>query len=238
MVTAQIKSKRLWIPSLILTFSIALIVFSKLSLNIIELKTQKHFVIQLIIYLSIVAPLFFLHSLEGWKKMKLHKKLLVASLSFLLFAVSFRVQVAYQFSILFVLSSLFYLFKERKIYKPNTFAILTVLYFLWNATSLIWSPNVSEGLMYLFMLSPLLFLSIVFCFIDISKVDFEIIAVLIVRFASIFIFLSLCSWVLQSNFLLSPLENALEFEKHFIGNFTSYNVVFAGLTTSTQAILL
>lgn len=227
MVTTQLKSKRLWILPLVLTTIIAWIIFNKLSFDIIELKNQKHIVIRLIIYTTIVSPIFFLQFSAQWKALLLHKKFLIASISFLLFAVNFRLQAAYQFSILLTISGLYYFYKEKKIFKPNTFAILTVFYFLWSAISLIWTSDTNEGFRYLLILSPLLFISIAFSFFSFSKTDFDLIAVLIVRFVTFYVFLSLCSWVLQSNFLEFPLQNALGFEKYYVGEFTSYNIVFA-----------
>lgn len=222
------KIKFNWsILPVILSLLILLILISDMSFNIIELKNQKHFVIRSIIYALILSPIFFIQFSDYWKKQELHKKILILTISFLLLAVNFRFQIAFQFSIILALSSIYYLYKERKIYKPNTFALLTIIYFIINAASLLWSSNASEGVKYLLMLTPLLFISIIFSFFRISKTDFELIAILIVRFASLYIFLSISSWIIQSRYLSFPLSDALSFSKYFVEGTPSYDIVFA-----------
>ena len=223
------KGKTYWtlIPLLLIFLVIGLEFYTTFELDIIYYKLEGTLTYNLFLAAVFCLPLLLLPFFAHWKKQLFHKKLLLVGLSVFLIAMNFRLQQAFQISVLFSITVIIYFIFEKKIYRPNLFYVLLFLYFVLEAVSLLWSSNVSLGLSYLMKLSPLAFVPLLFCFFKLSKKDFNMIALFLFRFSMIFAFISVCSWIIESRFLNFPIEKSLAAKKYLIDIYPSYDVVYA-----------
>lgn len=227
--SSVLKSQLYW-SSLPFIFSIilAFLLFNRsLTFDFFSFKLNHPIIYKVFIYLIIASPLLFLYFSKYWKNQKTHKKLLLASLVILFSGINFKVQHAFQFSFLFMISTLIYYYFERKTYRPNIFYLLLIAYFLIEAISLLWSYNATQGIIYLSKLSPLFIFPLLFSFFKLEKRDFDLVAIAFFRFSMFLIFISLAAWILQSRFLDFSLLKSLTFHKYAISKYFCYEVVFS-----------
>lgn len=224
-----LKGKKYWnlIPLLSIFLIVGTVFFKAFTVDIIYYKREEAFSYNMFLGAVLCLPLFLLSLFDHWKKQLFPKKILLVALSFLLIAMNFRLQQAFQASVVFALSVIIYFVFEKKIYRPSLFYVLLFLYFVLDAVSLLWSSNVGLGIGYLMKLSPLAFIPILFCFFKLSRKDFDMIALFLFRFSMIFAVISVCSWIIESRFLNFPLVNSLLGKKYFIASNYCYDVIYA-----------
>ena len=225
----SLKEKKFWVilPLLLTVIIIVLLLVKNFSFDVISFKNGKSFSYHLFLLVIIIFPLLFLSVFDHWKEILFHKKLLLAGLSSFFIAINFSSHQSYQFSFLFAVVALIYLFFERKIFRPNTFFILLILYFGINALSLIWTNDIKLGVSYLREIIPLIYVSLLFSFFRLDKRDFDMIALFIFRFSIIYAFISICSWIIETRFLEFPLINSFGFSKQILNNRNCYDIVYA-----------
>jgi hypothetical protein len=222
------KQKKYWwlLPMLFTLSIIALIYFKDISLDVIHFKKEKRLFHSIFILLVVLSSLMLLRYYNNWKQPG-HKKLLFVGIASLLIAINFSAHLSFQFSAFFAITTLIYFISEKKIYRPNLFQILLFIYFGICALSLLWTSNVTLGFKYLRDLTPLVYIPLLFSFFKLSKRDFEMIALFLFRFSMIFVFISICSWIVESRNLNFPIENSFTAKKYLINNYNSFDVVYA-----------
>lgn len=223
------KRKNYWgLLPFFLTNIILIILFCKnLRFNFFHDKADNFFDKSFLTYFVIVIPALFIFFSNYWRQQALHRKFLLFSLTLFIFTFSFRLQQAFQASALFAVAAIYYFIVEKKIYRPNLFFVLIFIYFLFDAISLFWSVDKKFGFEYLRNLSPLAFIPILFCLFEIKKADFTLIALLIFRFSLFFVFVTICTWILQIRFLDFPILESFTHFKFTISTYQSYDVVYA-----------
>lgn len=194
------KSKSIWFyyPFVLLVIVLGVFFAKDLSFDIIRFKVESWDAYRLVLGFISYLPLILLFRSNYWRSLQLHRKILLGGLLFFLMAINFRLHACYFSSIIFSLSAIFYLVKEKKIYHPKTFGVLIIVYFVVNAISLFWTSNLNDGLKLLRFMSPFLYITLLFSFFRLSKKDLDFIFLMVFRFACVYVFYSVISRFLQS----------------------------------------
>jgi hypothetical protein len=217
---------------LILICIIGFLLYEKnFSFDLIGLKKNNSVYFKLFEDISIGLPLLFIVFYSHFRNQIWYRKLLLFGLGYFIIAINFRLHYAFQAAGVFAGVVFLNFIFEKKVYRPNLLFITFFIYFLINTVSLLWTNNLTHGLLYWRNLTPIAFIPILFCFFSLNKKDLELILLLAFRFSIIFGFISICSWIIQSRFLNFPLENSLNIKKYTIGIYNSFDVVYAWTKT-------
>ncbi|MFT3752997.1 MAG: hypothetical protein QM800_09020 [Paludibacter sp.] len=221
------EKKYWWLLPLLFTLLIIVLLYSKnISFDLIHFKKEKKLLHDIFILFVVLTPLLLLRFFDNWKQSD-YKKILSTGIASLLISFNFSTHLFFQISSFFAITTIVYFIIEKKVYRPNLFQILLFVYFGICTSSLLWTSNVTLGLKYLRSLTPLVYIPLLFCFFNLSRRDFEMIALFLFRFSIIFAFITICSWIVESRFLNFPLENSLIAKKYSINIYNSYDVVYA-----------
>ncbi|MDR0811214.1 MAG: O-antigen ligase family protein [Paludibacter sp.] len=195
--------------------------------DLIGFKTNNKNLHTYILLIVAYAPLALLFLSSHWREQKIHKKLLLLSLSALLIAVNYRQHDFYFFSILLAISAIWYSAVEKKMYRPTTFQVLLLIYFAIDAISICWTNDYAEAMYFMRRNMTFIFIPLIFCFFRLDKKDFDAIIPLLFRVLMLFAFFSICSWIVENRFLKYPLENTPVLAKQLIENIFPYDILYA-----------
>lgn len=112
--------------------------------------------------LSIIVPFLYLLRSSDWAKADIYERLVMMSLASWVVASFFSIHMGIQFFCGVGVMAVTYAIKKRHYHLNKTLTALFILYFLWNAISLIWAPDIAKGLSrlriyFLFVVIPLIF---------------------------------------------------------------------------------
>ena len=222
-------NKKIWkfTPILFSVIILFLLFVDSLSFDFIGLKTNHEPLFNVFFLIISASPFLILFFFDDWKPLPFHKNFLLIGILILFISIFYASHFGYQLSILATLAIFYYFSKEKKIFRPNIFAISLFIYFIVNAISLLWSPNKSYGMHLLGNISPLVYIPLLFCFFKIEKKDFDLIMLFLFRYTVIFAFISISTWLLECRFLNFPLGESLVIKKYAIDIYANYDVVFA-----------
>lgn len=199
----------------------------KIAFDIIEFKENKSIYYTLSFWFFGFLSLLFLPLFSLWEHLRLHEKILLSTLAAFFIAINYKAHFAFQFSAVFALATAFYFYRERKVYRPDTFYILLFIYVLINGVSLLWTSNLEAGIKLLNHLYTLVYVPLLFCFFRLDKKQFDLIALFVFRAMMFFATYSICSWVIEARFLEFPVSEGLVLTKYTISGIPPYEAAYA-----------
>lgn len=112
--------------------------------------------------LSIIVPFLYLLRSSDWAKVDIYERLVMMSLASWVVASFFSIHMGIQFFCGVGVMAVTYAIKKRHYHLNKTLTSLLILYFVWNAVSLIWAPDFAAGISrlriyFLFVVIPLIF---------------------------------------------------------------------------------
>jgi len=224
----KLKSVWFYYPLLLTVLIFVVAKVSFFSFDIIQFKTEypkihKAFIFSLIS----VTPLLFLYFSNYWKKQTLNKKILLFALITYLFDQLFNTNTNYIFTIVFSIAVINYYYHKEETFKFNFYDILLIIYVIINVISLFWSLNFNKGLLLTGNYSPLLLMVLLFKLFKLNKQDYNLIFLVFLRLIILYIFISICCWIIQSRFMqISVLPDSIL--QKMVGNgIEPYKLTFA-----------
>ncbi|MBP1677722.1 MAG: hypothetical protein H6Q20_2281 [Bacteroidetes bacterium] len=194
--------KRLSIGAMIpwmFTLTIVFLFFFNISFDAVCFKADNTIYYKIFLVVVASLPLMYLFDFAYFREQLVRKKLLILSLVSLLITLNFVSHTSFLFSIVFGVVVLINFLYDKKIYRPQVFHWLLLIYFAVNALSLLWTKNLNEGLKLLGNISPLVYIPLFFCFFKLNESDFKLIMLMMFRLALFYAFYSVVSWIVTCN---------------------------------------
>lgn len=188
-----------------------------------EYKTAYKLIFGLIVFLPLLQFEFFIK----WNKSLWHRKLLLISLAALLISLNYNLHYGVKVSFIFYACAAIFAIREKKLYKISGLAYLFFAYFLLHAISLLWTNDLNNGFFMLQRYLSFVAVPLFFCCFRLTKEETNLILLVFFRAMLLFIFYSLCSWVLESRFLEISLVEWLGIKKMPLGDKPVSDSVFA-----------
>jgi len=179
--------------------------------------------------LGIVAmlPLLLVLFSKFWQAMPLQRKLLLLTLAAFVISHLYSNRYVINYRYVFLAGAVICFAFERKFYRPNLVFVLLVVYFLWNALSYFWTADSHEYFMVMRRYLPFMLLPFAFCLFSLTKDERDWMLLILFRTALVWMFLSLCCWILESRLLGVPLSDWFVEQKTFVNQSIPSTFIFA-----------
>ncbi|NDV47867.1 O-antigen ligase domain-containing protein [Paludibacter sp. 221] len=201
------------------------------TVSIFAFKEQYPLISSFLLFIIILIPLLWLVLSNEWKSIGTYRKILILGISIAALCINYSFQSGTYGVVAFAVCTLIFLYKERKVYKPEVIHYLFVAYFLFHLISLLWAKDVGAGLKRLEVYIPFIVIPLLFCFFKLQKKEIENILFIFYRGTIILVFISLCCWLFQSVFYDVPLAEWLTLKKKIVAYFGKetyvYHIIFA-----------
>jgi Lipid A core - O-antigen ligase and related enzymes len=208
------------LPVFLLTMLCIVLLFDGLSLTDSFLLFKNTQTYKIIISVLTILPALFVVFSQTLRSETWQKKLLFFGIAFIVVNLMFSNRAFINSSYVFYVFTLIYFFKERKFEKFNLLFWLLTAYFAWHCVSLLWTINISEGVKQLFdSYLPFLLFPLMFSMFSLTKKEVYLLLMTLFRTILIFMFISLCCWIMASRYLDVPLHD------WFVSEKTSFSVL-------------
>jgi hypothetical protein len=173
-----------------------------------------------------VLPMLFLLCSKYFRQISHPRKVLLIGVAMFLLSLIYRERYITNNTIVFWCCTLVFFAFERKFYKPQMIYILFFIYFLWHLVSYFWAIDTVEYKHFIVRYLPFIVIPFAFCLFRLQKREVNLILMVLFRASLIFLFLSLCCWVLESRTLGLKLSDWFVSSKTNFGYLAPYNIVF------------
>lgn len=202
------------------------------SVSVFDLKEKHNILSFCLLFVVMLLPIVWLFVSTEWEKEDITQKVLLVGITTAILTTTYSYQTVTAGVVVFALCVLFYLYKQRKIYKPDPIYYLFFAYFLIHVVSLLWVKNIEIGLRRIDVYIPFVIIPLLFCFFRLRDKEIKTIMFVFYKGIVIFIFISLCCWLYQSAFYDIPLSEWLTLKKKYIIHeentiISIYNAIFA-----------
>jgi O-antigen ligase len=222
-------------PIICATILAVLYFFTNFAFDFFAFKVNRKAIYKILFVVVTLIPVLQLITFEVWEKADVSRKILLFGIVLFLCCINFHTSYSFQIFGVFALCTLFYFFKKREFFRPSLFFILLTVYFVYNAISIFWSSDTAFGLQKMAVYSLYLLIPLAFSVFSLTKKEVDMILLIFVRAMFFFIFVSLCSWILQNRVLQIPFGQWFDLQEIAIYNYngtviiTNRDILFAWL---------
>ncbi|MDR3327026.1 MAG: O-antigen ligase family protein [Prevotellaceae bacterium] len=209
---------------LMLTFAIVLCCGIRLPSGFNNFIATQYY--KTILAVVTVLPILFLLCSKYFRQIMYTRKILLIGIAMFLLSLIYRERYITNNTIVFLSCTLVFFAFERKFYKLHTIYILFFTYFLWHLVSYFWAIDFTGYKHFIVRYLPFIIIPLAFCLFRLQKREINLILMVLFRAALIFLFLSLCCWVLESRMLGLKLSDWFVSSKTNFGCYAPYNIVF------------
>ena len=215
------------LPIFLVSAFLVLLIFNDLRLNFSFSDVNNGQPYDTILSIVTALPILFLFFTKYFWQIPHHRKVLLIGITMLVLSCCYSVIYVTNNSYVFFGCTLFFFAFERKLYKPTIIQILFALYCIWNIISIFWSIDLHIGKLLIDRYLVFFTIPLAFCFFKLEKREINLILHIFFRAVLIWLFFSLCCWVLESRYFGLALSDWFVTHKQTFCQRSPYNVVYA-----------
>jgi hypothetical protein len=215
------------LPIILLSAFLILLIFNSLKLNFSfsEIGETQHY--QTFLSIFTVLPVLFLLCSKYFWQISWHRKVLLIGVAMLMLSILYSERYFINNTYVFVGCTLFFFAFERKLHKPKIIYILFAVYFLWNAVSYFWAIDLFEYNVVIARYLTFLIIPPAFCLFNLTKKEINLLLHIFFRAVLIWLFISLCCWVLESRFFNLHFGDWFVLHKQVLALRSPFDIVYA-----------